>query len=98
MGEDGCPSIPMEEETILKFLAHAAAIRGKDKQASFSAVNNYVSAIKYAHNDVDMPLSAETSKKISQFLKGYKREVCMRRTIIHPSVLLGDCLASEGRS
>lgn len=69
------PKVPMSEEAILEFLAHATAIAGKDKQASFSAVNNYVSAIKYAHTEADVLLPASTTKKISNFLKGYKREV-----------------------
>lgn len=69
------PKIPMPEEAILEFLAHATSIAGKDKQASYSAVNNYVSAIKYAHSEADVLLPASTTKKISNFLKGYKREV-----------------------
>jgi hypothetical protein len=67
----GYPIVPAAENLILDFLGHASLQRGKkDKQPSFSAINNYASAIKFCHREAGHPLPEGSKDKISTFLTG----------------------------
>ena len=69
--DQGMPLTPTPEDYILNFLGFASQQEGKkDKQPSFSAINNYASAIKFYHKEAGHPLSSATVDKIGMFLTG----------------------------
>jgi hypothetical protein len=68
---DGKLVIPMKIETILAFLGSIMSKPGrKDAQPSYSAVNNYVSAIKFAYSERCILLPASDNARINDLLAG----------------------------
>ena len=91
----GLPLAPTPEEHILNFLGVASQQEGKkDKQPSFSAINNYASAIKFYHKEAGHPLSSATVDKIGTFLTGSSIVFCggLCSSLITPDVPTCFCM------
>ncbi len=67
----GRPKVPMDEALVMAFLGYSTTVPGKkDAQPSYSALNNYVSAIKNAHKEAHIKISDAFTTKLGNFLTG----------------------------
>jgi hypothetical protein len=68
-GATGCPILPMAEPTLLAFL-NSATKKKDGSNSSFSTVNCYSNAVKYAYHEDGLEMEHAMYTHLNDFLQG----------------------------